>query len=163
MALSQACVSLGRLLQQEQECSSRLLVILQTEHDAIARRDTDILQQAVTQKQALLAQLEASHGQRLQLISDVGLVSGRGGFETLIEQCADAGHDLRSRWSELKATLASCQQQNQLNGAVLESSRRTTHRALSILLGGQTDGPELYDQAGKSTPSTLGGNRVIKA
>lgn len=163
MSLAQACVSLEQLLQQEQEAATRLFAVLKAEHEAIARRDTDTLQQVVADKQALLTQLEDSHSQRLQLMQAAGLNSDRDGFDTLLGRCTASGHDLHSSWSELKGSLTSCQRQNQLNGAVLESSRRSTHRALSILLGGQADSPELYNQTGKSTPSVLGGNRVIKA
>jgi flagellar biosynthesis/type III secretory pathway chaperone len=151
------------LLQQEQAYASRLLDVLKAEHEALARRDTDALQQSVADKQELLAQLEASHGRRLQLMHDTGLDAGRDGFDALLSLCAEHGHDLHSSWNALKEVLASCQRQNQVNGAILESSRRTTHRALSVLLGGQADSPELYNQSGKSTPSALGGNRVIKA
>lgn len=148
---------------QEQDSSSRLLDCLRAEHEAINRHDTDALQQVVADKQMFLARLETSHAQRMQLIRDAGLTSDLDGFDELLAQCVTCGHDLNARWAELKDVLASCQRQNQVNGAVLESSRRTTHRALSILLGGQVDGPELYNQAGKATSSMRGGNRVIKA
>lgn len=163
MPVDQACASLGHLMQQEQEAAARLFAVLQTEHEAIARRDTDALQQAVADKQALLNQLENSHNRRLQLMQAAGLNSGPDGFDIMLERCAASGHDLFLRWNDLKESLVSCQRQNQLNGAVLESSRRSTHRALSILLGGQGDSSELYNQAGKSTPSMPGSNRVIKA
>jgi flagella synthesis protein FlgN len=163
MSLAQACVSLGQLLQQEKEAAVRLFAVLKAEHEAIARRDTDTLQRVVGDKQALLSQLEDSHSQRLQLMQAAGLNSDPDGFDALLGRCAVSGHDFYSTWFELKESLISCQRQNQLNGAVLESSRRSTHRALSILLGGQADSPELYNQTGKSTPSMLGGNRVIKA
>jgi len=158
-----ACSALGDLLQQELEAAVRLRVVLTTEHEAIARRDTDTLEQAVAEKQALLTQLEQSHKQRLALLSASGLDADPDGFATLLARCAGSGYDWSSRWEELKENLIACQRQNQVNGAVLENSRRTTHRALSILLGGQTDSPELYNQTGKATPSQLGGSRIIKA
>lgn len=163
MSHAQACSSLAQLLQQEQAVAAHLLEVLTAEHEAIASRDTDILQQAVAEKQDLLARLETSHKQRLALLSAAGLDANPDGFDALLERCAASGHDLQPRWNNLKESLSSCQRQNQLNGALLESSRRSTHRALSILLGGQGDNSELYNQAGKSTPSVLGGNRVIKA
>lgn len=159
MSHAQACSSLAQLLQQELEVAAHLLEVLTTEHEVIASRDTDILQQVVAEKQDLLARLETSHKQRLALLSAAGLDANPDGFDVLLERCAD----LQLRWNNLKENLSSCQRQNQLNGALLESSRRSTHRALSILLGGQGDNSELYNQAGKSTPSVLGGNRVIKA
>jgi flagellar biosynthesis/type III secretory pathway chaperone len=162
MTLSQACASLGQLLQMEQDGAARLLEVLEAEHEAIARRDTDALQQLVAGKQVLLEQLESGHGKRLQMMREAGLAVDQGGFEALLVRCADNGHDLQSRWLALKAVLSSCQRQNQMNGVVLETSRRTTHRALTILLGGQADGTELYNQAGKSSPSHLAGSRVIK-
>lgn len=143
----------------------RLLTVLVTEHEAIARRDTDALQQAVADKQTLLAQLEVSHGCRLQLLQTAGLQAGTEGFDTLLAGCSGGqGHvELASLWTRTKTALESCQRQNQINGAVLESSRRATHRALSILLGGQAEASELYNQLGKATTSPFGGNRVIKA
>lgn len=158
-----ACSALGDLLRQELEAAVRLRVVLGTEHEAIARRDTDTLQQAVAEKQELLAHLERSHKQRLALLSASGMDADPDGFVTLLARCADSGHDWSSRWDELKETLIACQRQNQVNGAVLENSRRATHQALSILLGGQADSPELYNQAGKAMPSQLGGSRIIKA
>ncbi len=163
MLLSQSCELIGRLLREELESSARLLAVLKTEHEAIAQRDTDTLQQVVADKQQLLEQLDGCHGRRVQLMQDAGLASGRESFENILSQCADAGSDLASGWSEVKDMLLACQRQNQINGTVLESSRRTTHQALGILLGGQGDDTELYNQAGKSTPSTIGGRKVIKA
>lgn len=162
MSLSEACASFDLLLQHEQEGAIRLLDVLKAEHEAIARRDTDALQELVAGKQALLEQLEFSHGKRLQLIREVGLEADQDGLDALLVQCAGAGHDLQSRWTALKAVLSSCQRQNQVNGVVLENSRRTTHRALTILLGGQADNNELYNQAGKSIHSHIAGGRVIK-
>jgi flagellar biosynthesis/type III secretory pathway chaperone len=163
MSLSSACEQIGRVLQKELNSSSDLLAILKAEHEAIAHRDTDALQQAVADKQELLAQLDASYGQRLQLMHDAGLDPDKGGFEELLSRCAAGGHDLQNGWDAVKEALLACQRQNQINGTVLESSRRTTHRALSVLLGGQGESTELYNQAGKSTPTLSGGNRVIKA
>ncbi|GAB4290714.1 MAG: hypothetical protein Kow0096_04400 [Thiohalomonadaceae bacterium] len=163
--MAKVCDMLGGLLQAEQECAARLLIVLEMEHEAIARRDTDTLQQAVADKQKLLAQLEASHGRRLQLLQTAGLQAGPEGFDTLLAECSGGqGHaELASLWTRTKAALESCQRQNQINGAVLESSRRITLSALSILLGGQAEGSELYNQSGKATTSPFGGNRVIKA
>jgi len=163
MFLSAACEHLERALQKELASSTGLLAVLKAEHESIARRDTDALQRAVTEKQGFLAQLDASHGQRLQMIRGAGLDPDRQGFEELLSRCAAAGHDMRGSWDAVKEALIACQRQNQINGKVLESNRRTTHRALSMLLGGQGDSTELYDQAGKSTPSLGGGGRVIKA
>ncbi|MEW5992785.1 MAG: flagellar protein FlgN [Candidatus Zixiibacteriota bacterium] len=163
MSLAAVCNVLGSVLREEQECASRLLAVLETEHAAIARRDTDALQQAVDEKQILLAQLETSHGRRLQLLQQEGIEAAPQGFEALLAQCAVGHKELNDLWVRTKAVLESCQRQNQINGAVLESSRRITHRALSILLGGQAEGSELYNQSGKATTSPFGGNRVIKA
>lgn len=164
MSLTSVCNVLAGVLREEQECASRLLAVLETEHAAIARRDTDTLQQAVAEKQTLLAQLEASHGRRLQLLQQEGIAAAPQGFDALLAQCSVGHTELTDLWGRTKAVLESCQRQNQINGAVLESSRRITHRALSILLGGgQAEGSELYNQAGKATTSPFGGNRVIKA
>lgn len=156
------CTDVGQLLSDEQALVERLASALQDEHGAMVARDSERLEHLVGLKQQVLQQLEEGHQRRLVLLQRSGLASDKAGFSTLLEQCADAGHDHGLAWEQLKSALQDCQKQNEINGKVLESGRRVIHNTLSILMGGQGEAAELYTQEGKSSPSKLGGHTVAK-
>ncbi len=155
------CSVLRQLLDEELACSSRLLDALRKEETTIAARDPDALSAVVAEKDGLLAQMESSHKRRTELMQQAGASTDAAAFSALVASCGDGV--IEQLWSKLRESLQACQRQNNINGRVLESSRRNVQRALAILLGGQPDGTELYNQHGRSTTPSLGGRQVTKA
>lgn len=157
------CADMGTLLEQEQEQLSALLSVLQAERDALTVRDTDTLSAVAGQKQAIMATLESSHTTRLKLMQLARMPAEEQSFEQILGLCEQTSGGLAELWQRTRSLLEACQQQNQGNGVLLESSRRATHEALSILLGHPAEPLNLYDIAGKTTASQFGGSRSVKA
>jgi flagella synthesis protein FlgN len=144
--------ALRDLMTREQDGLTRLHQLLEAEHAAIAGRDTTALDQLTAEKLTLLAELEGFAKERQAVLQQAGLSADRAGFETLLAGFpGDDGRDLSARWETIQAQLDTCQEQNRLNGIVLDASYRATQQALAILLG-QTREAETYDARGSVRP-----------
>lgn len=139
--------ALGELMTREQDGLSRLHQLLDAEHAAIAARDTAALDQLITAKLPLLAELEGFARERLSLLQKAGLSADRAGFEALLSREGNDTPTLMKQWDALQELLEACREQNRVNGLVLDASYRATQQALGILLG-QTREAETYDARG---------------
>lgn len=140
--------ALHDLMLREQDGLERLGSLLDAEHAALAARDTAALEQLTAGKLALLEELEQLGKARQELLTQAGLSADRVGFETLLERFpGTVGHDLATRWHAVQEQLRRCQEQNRINGMVLDASQRATQQALAILLG-QTRDADTYDAQG---------------
>lgn len=131
----------------------RLLAVLQHEHTLVSGRDASAIEQIAQEKQQFLAQLDASGRAHSTALHAAGYTQHTQSMQDWLRQVdKNTGSQLTPLWQRLESLLTACRQQNQLNGGVIEISRRHTQRALGILLG-KTEEAELYNPDGATSGS----------
>jgi flagella synthesis protein FlgN len=143
--------SLDALLEGERNATVRLLDALREEHQALTHRDMTALDHAVSKKSQQVAELEILGRDRDAALKTAGHAFGREGIESWLSHQPNGA--AKKLWQELQNLLLRCQRQNQINGGIVETSRRFTQRALSLLQG-QSAEPALYGPSGASGPAT---------
>ena len=129
----------------------RLLAVLQHEHTLLSGRDPTAIEQATQEKQHFLAQLDASGQAHNAALRAAGYTEHTQSLQDWLEQLDKCtGSQLTPLWQRLESLLTACHRQNQLNGGVIEISRRHTQRALSILHG-KPEETELYSPGGATS------------
>ena len=131
----------------------RLLAVLQHEHILLSSRDPAAIEQVAQEKQQFLAQLDASGRAHSTALRGAGYVEHGQSLQDWLRQVDQrSGSRLTSLWLQLESLLTACHRQNQINGGVIEISRRHTQRALGILLG-KPEEAELYNPGGATRSS----------
>lgn len=141
--------ALQTVLNEEVECTGRLLGCLESEHSALTRRDMDALQETTAEKLHLSQQLESLEHRRTQLVAELGF----GDDAASLGQCFDSlpqANIFKRLWRQVLGNLEACRNDNLTNGGILEASRQHAEQALCILRG-QSGSPALYSQAGDAT------------
>ncbi|MCC7123178.1 MAG: flagellar protein FlgN [Gammaproteobacteria bacterium] len=105
--------------------------VLASEYDALRRRDTAALEDAVQTKQHLVAAL--------------GTLGGR---SPLPPADADLSPEERAEWGQIRALLARCALANRTNGAAIDASRNFV-TSLIDLMTGRRPGERVYDARGR--------------
>ena len=149
------------LMTGEIEQVSRLHEALEAEHHALETRDVAEVERISAQKINIVKSLGTMQPKRQSLLQHLQLPNDKSGFAKLIELADNEEGALAALWGELREKLHACAQQNQVNGRIIEPSRRVTEDALAILLGGGMG--ELYDQQGAKSPTQRGGRTSFKA
>lgn len=149
-------------LKQELALLGQLEAVLAQEFTALEQKNTDEVTKNSNKKQELVAQLEQQGQERLGILQQAGVASGKEGLDEILR--SESSGELKSLWGELETTLLRCQKQNQVNGILLEKGRQQTQQMLNILLNegeaGQDDG--IYDASGNSTSSSFPNGRSVK-
>lgn len=140
--------ALHDLMLRERDGLERLRALLDEEHAALAARDTAKLEKLTATKLESLNELEQLGKVRQGLLAQAGLTADRSGFESLLSRFSGPeGRALADAWQAVQDLLRDCQEQNRVNGMVLDASHRATQQALAILLG-QTRDADTYDARG---------------
>ena len=148
-------------MHRENDVVARLYQLLKTEFDQLSRRDIERIEETLEAKQALLSELEALSEMRYRILAENGFSADKDGHDAFINSVEGSGGDaLRASWQALQQTLEDCQQQNQVNGQVLEASRRGAEQALAVLLGKDGTQPTLYNEKGSTEPSLSGRSHI---
>lgn len=105
--------------------------VLAHEYEALRRRDTTALEEAVQTKQQLVAAL-GSMGQQCPLPAT--------GAELAPEETAE--------WAQIRTLLARCALANRTNGAAIDASRNFVTSLLDLLTG-RRPGERVYDARGR--------------
>jgi len=113
------------ILDKINDLSKQLYQCLVKEHDALSINKTDQLIPISEQKQSLLTQLDELDKQRLSL-------SGKKDF-VLFLKSIDAR--LVSYWEATKKSIKKCQQQNEINGHILNRKNTIAKETLEIFTG----------------------------
>jgi flagella synthesis protein FlgN len=150
---------LEHLLQREAESVQGLAVTLTLEFEALEGNDADSLNDVVSRKEQQLAELNNLANERTALLQHAGFDADRAGFAAALD--ADDSGALRPLWEQVEAALLKCQQQNEINGKLLDVSKQQTQELLSLMLGKEVGGTALYDQSG-NTATTYNRNTSIK-
>lgn len=143
---------LQELLTATQECSQRLLDVLQQEDRALRRTDTDSIDQITAAKQALILEMESHQRAQDRFLAAHNLPPGPLGIQRHLETLpADAPE--QSAWKSLKALITQCRNRNEINGGILALSRQHVQQSLDILKGSPETGP-IYGRNGEALSAT---------
>lgn len=127
---------------------TKLLDLLNQEHTALAKNDTEQVAQLAQQKQQLTTLIEHSESQRRTFFASLNLSADTKGMAQLAQSIARPQvRELAKLWQEILQTSQTCQQQNQINGIVLAHQQRRAMLLLQILRG-QTNQTTLYSARG---------------
>ncbi len=146
MSSAQAIATLHSVLQhvleQLHDACQQLRQTLEAETDAISHRDLDALTRCGETKKAQLQAVEALDAQRQQTLTQLGWSDS--------SELNDAS--LNKLWQTVLTQLQSCQDANEVNGALLRHQQDTVQKTLAIMSGG--NGPAtLYQADGKASHS----------
>lgn len=138
------------LIQNIQTLSQQLLECLTLEKQALDNNKLTELNEISIQKHALLNQLDTLDKQRIANTSAKD-------FNALIANSKKPA--LIKQWDSTRQSIAACQQQNDINGRLLNKRRQLNQEILSILSGRSQATVETYDAQGNQTgnASLLGG------
>ena len=124
------------VLQAEHRTAKELLTILKKERAALVVSDADVMTTLTASKQPLIVQLEQLSRQREAIIQAEGFSSGKEGLEAFIaNQDVAEAEQLYTLMVKLKAIAFECQEQNKMNGGIVNVNRQYLHKAMSILRG----------------------------
>lgn len=144
--LADHIVSLLGIMQREIENCMELLSALHREHAAVTNNTPALLEQTTDEKLHWLQQAEVLATMRTDIVSTAGLADDPQDMSA----CLSVHMDLVARWQQVQRIMVECQRQNQINGSVIELSRRHTLRALSLLRGQSID-QATYSASGETS------------
>ncbi len=130
--------------------TAELLATLQEEFNALSKADAAMIEHVVSRKRELIASLEKESARRAAMLRAAGCGEDATGMQEWLRRSDNsADRQLERLWQEFTALLLRCQQQNQINGRVIDLGRRRVHDALCILRGTEPD-PGIYDLRGST-------------
>jgi len=141
-------------LQREILACGQLLETLRREHQALGANDLAHLNEAVAQKDGLLAAMEACGRERGALLREGGFDADRAAMDRLLDR-----HDPQRRsgiphaWNRLLELGAECQRQNLINGIIIQAGQQHTRQALAILRGQPAGAGDEYGPEGRRRPA----------
>lgn len=151
MTSNEHLLTLRTVLQQLHGACERLLQILQAETEAINQRDLNALTSCGETKQAQLQTVESLETQRCQALALLGWQDGA--------EYPDSA--LTALWQAVLEQLRSCQDANEVNGALLRNQQDLVQKTLDIMSGG--NGPATLYQADGTAAITANKLPIAKA
>ena len=158
--------TLSTQLAHELTLLRQLYDILLQEHRFLADKALDELTATVGTKSQLLDEFDAAVTARMATLTALGLDTQSdtpSATRQLIETCATEVPEIAQYWSELEELLGQCQEQNAINGAVIEISSHSLQTAYAILTASDSNKTDLYNAKGISRKGGGTGNSLAKA
>ncbi len=127
---------------------------LQAEYQALSDNDRPGIEQAARDKSRLTASLDDLEQERATLLREAGLDLDRSGVMAYLGRQQNNSTDPVARiWQDIEQLSRDCEQQNRINGIIIEHNRKRTETALNILQG-QTGNAELYSASGSTVSAS---------
>ncbi len=131
---------LSSVLQAEYDTASQLLVILNSERDALVSSETEVIDKMSKDKQPLIVKLEQLGRHRETLLQAGGFSSGKDGLDAFIANQTEANAvQLNNLLKQLRVVAQACRENNQINGGIVNVNRQYLHKAISIIRGRDTE------------------------
>jgi len=130
------------LLKNIQQHSQQLFECLRLEKQALETNQLDTLAEISSQKQVLLDQLDQLDKQR-------AAISCEKNFNTFIINSKDK--ILINQWKQTHKVITDCQQQNEINGRLINKRSQVNQDILSILSGRNMQTDETYNAKGNQS------------
>lgn len=134
-------------LQAESASAQALLACLEEEHAALRQPGPELLEAVVRRKIELLQEMTQYAIERSELLAAAGFSSEGAAIDAFIQQQAPAAEQ---PWRELLATTARLEQQNRINGAMIQLSQQRTQMALDLIT--RPSGAKTYGKQGYAAP-----------
>lgn len=151
---SPGSLSMPDLLQREIAHITHMQGALKREYQALQDKDLATLDACIADKQRLHDEIETLERQRHELLRGTGYSPSAQGMEAYVRT-----HPATEQpWRQVVQLTGTCHYQNQLNGSLIDLTRRHVKRLLS-LLHGQAPDQELYGPGGQTR--THGGSRTV--
>lgn len=128
-----------------------LLELSNAEYQALAERNLALLEQLLTQKQALLALLNQHGTFRSQTLVKAQLSTDRNGLSAFAAS-SPLGNEILTQADELEGLLEACRSANERNGKLIRANQGAVGSMLRVLQGSNQP-PELYDRRGAAARS----------
>ena len=139
--------SIPNLLQQQFDSTSSLTAVINDEYQALIKRDSDLLNSLVLEKQKLLELIEQQDN-LIQQHPDAKLLTQKSDVE------------INTILDSIKQKFLDCQQQNAVNGELIEMSLRTTQHLTNVLNQAKAANSLTYNAKGKANGGSLLGKGV---
>jgi len=130
----------------------QLFHVLETEYKALSDSDLTAIQTVAQEKVLLMEQLEDLNKDRRMLLESAGLNLAATGINDLFNSSTITNKPkLKTLWDSISTLSKKCEQQNNINGIIIDNNKRHTENALSVLQGqGNQQTTELYSNKGQS-------------
>jgi flagella synthesis protein FlgN len=151
---------LGPILAQATEAAEELLSVLLREREALGQRALEAIQEMAERKDRLIQQLEGLSSRQDTLLRHAGIDPQ--GAKLEVELRAMGARSLAEQWSALRSILKDCQRENQINGGIIEISRRFAEQVLDVLRGPAPDA-RLYGPSGETKTGLSGRGPIATA
>ena len=123
-------------MQLQIEACRAMVEMLEKEHTALEGRDAESIQTTSEAKNAVLDRINTLDSTRNQILSSLSISQDGSGMARFIKQFdPSSSGGLLTLWTELHELAERCQKLNQINGTVIELSRRNAQRAMDIISG----------------------------
>ncbi len=150
---------LAGLLRREVELAEALRDSLAREHEALRGHALEAIREAAADKELLVRQLETLACSQNDLLRRAGFDPTRDDLDQALRR-SGMGQVYR-QWTELTRVLTDCRHRNQVNGGMIEMSRRFAQQILDTIRGG-TNAGTLYGPSGQAS-STHGRDPIATA
>ena len=146
---------LGAILAEETEAAHQLLVVLRREREALTLRALDEIRAMAERKQSCIERLEDLASRQNSLFRRIGIDPGDAELPVSLRNMGL--QSVADQWNAVRQLLKDCQKENQVNGGIIEMSRRFAQQVLNTLKGATSEG-RLYGPTGdaKSESSKKG-------
>ena len=162
MATTPGTDYIAEYLEKGIEQAQRLMSLLQDERNVLSTNDSSALENITNSKEQLAEAIQISTRQCGQYLQKAGFGDNNQSLSEYIKTCSEPfSTKFESMWHNLQSILKQCQEENRINGKLINSSQRRIKQALSILQGQPVD-EDLYGSGGK-TVNTSSGNSLTHA
>jgi len=156
MATSLSTEYIDQYLQQGTEQAQQLMKLLQDERHILSSNDGAALEAVTDSKQQLAQTIQASTRICSQLLDKAGFGNDARSLSNYIQSCAEPhASKFKVTWEKLQSILKQCQDENRINGKLINSSQRRIKEALSIIQGQPVE-EDLYDRGGETVNQSSG-------
>lgn len=140
------------MLTQDTDYVKQLKLLLSKERELLEQRQTEGMQEIVSEKDHILGNLSFTAKQREQLLRTAGLSTDLKGWQEFLGRDATT-LSLIPGWQLLTNEFIECQTANEINGKMINRSKQTLSHLLNLIRG-QVAAPSLYTQKGATTNSS---------
>jgi len=136
--------------------AQQLMALLQEERNIISSNDGIALEEVTLSKEKLAETIQISTQHFNQHLQQAGFGNNNLSLSKYFETCVEpVATQFKTTWQNLQLVLKQCQDENRINGRLLNSSQRRIKQALSILQG-QSIEEDLYGSGGESVNQSSG-------
>lgn len=142
--------NLATLINRELQLYTRLLELLESEKTALTDNNIELLESITEFKTSVVQELADCGNQRSQLLKPNPILQQEGiaAFLDIYATKQDV-----TNWQQLLTSAETAQENNRLNGLLINQISIRTQNALNVLHGADNRNTSLYDPKGQNTTS----------